>query len=96
MAGRIETSLRVSEEVLDDILDMARLEGGAMHAEITDFPVADVLQELQVQFAPLAQRRGLQLRVVKQPCWVHTDRVLLRRIAGMTMRELNHQGWTED
>jgi len=80
MAGRIETSLRVSEEVLDDILDMARLEGGAMHAEITDFPVADVLQELQVQFAPLAQRRGLQLRVVKQPCWVHTDRVLLRRI----------------
>ena len=80
LSGRIDTSLRVAEEVLDDILDMARLESGTMRAEISDFPMSEVFRELQVQFAPLAQRRGLQLRVTQPPCWVRSDRVLLRRV----------------
>ena len=35
IAGRIEGSLRAAEEVLDDMLDIARLESGSMRAEIT-------------------------------------------------------------
>jgi PAS domain S-box-containing protein len=80
LAGRIDTSMRAAEEVLDDMLDIARLESGAMRAELTDFAVEELLQELSVQFGPLAKRRGLQLRFAKSTCFVRSDRVLLRRV----------------
>jgi PAS domain S-box-containing protein len=80
IAGRIDSSMRAAEEVLDDMLDIARLESGTMRAEITDFGIAEVFEDLERQFAPLAARRGLRLRVTRPPCRVRSDRVLLRRV----------------
>jgi signal transduction histidine kinase len=79
-AGRIDNSLRAAEEVLDDMLDIARLEGGALRAEPGDFALRAVLGELEQQFAPVAARRGLRLRVRAGDCIVHSDRVLVRRV----------------
>jgi PAS domain S-box-containing protein len=80
IAGRIDSSMRAAEEVLDDMLDIARLESGTMRAEITDFSVAGIFEDLERQFAPLAARRGLRLRVTHPACCVRSDRVLLRRV----------------
>ncbi len=80
IAGRIDSSMRAAEEVLDDMLDIARLESGTMRAEVTDFGIAEVFADLERQFAPLAARRGLHLRVTRPPCRVRSDRVLLRRM----------------
>ncbi|MCE3283790.1 MAG: ATPase [Steroidobacteraceae bacterium] len=80
IAGRIEGSLRAAEEVLDDMLDIARLESGAMRTEFAEFALDDVTVELERQFAPIAAKRGLRLRVHHTPAWVRSDRVLLRRV----------------
>jgi signal transduction histidine kinase len=80
IAGRIDSSMRAAEEVLDDMLDIARLESGTMRTEVTDFDLADMYEDLERQFAPLAARRGLRLRVTRPRCHVHSDRVLLRRV----------------
>ena len=72
--------MRAAEEVLDDMLDIARLESGTMRTEIADFPVAELFEQIERQFAPLATRRGLRLRVTRPRCRVRSDRVLLRRI----------------
>jgi len=80
IAGRIDSSMRAAEEVLDDMLDIARLESGTMRTEITDFSLADTFADLERQFAPLAARRGLRLRVKRPNCRVRSDRVLLRRV----------------
>ena len=80
IAGRIDSSMRAAEEVLDDMLDIARLESGTMRSEVTDFPVAEAFEHLERQFAPLAARRGLRLRVTRPDCRVRSDRVLLRRV----------------
>jgi PAS domain S-box-containing protein len=80
IAGRIDSSMRAAEEVLDDMLDIARLESGTMRTEFTDFDLADMYEDLERQFAPLAARRGLRLRVTRPRCHVHSDRVLLRRV----------------
>jgi signal transduction histidine kinase len=79
-AGRIDSSMRAAEEVLDDMLDIARLESGMMRSDVTDFPIAEAFEHLERQFAPLAARRGLRLRVTRPTCRVRSDRVLLRRI----------------
>jgi PAS domain S-box-containing protein len=80
IAGRIDSSMRAAEEVLDDMLDIARLESGHMRAEITDFDLADTYADLERQFATLAARRGLRLRVTRPRYRVRSDRVLLRRV----------------
>ena len=80
LAARIDSSMRAAEEVLDDMLDIARLESGTMRAEIVDFNLAEVFEGLERQFAPLAQRRSLRLRVTRPACRVRSDRVLLRRV----------------
>jgi CheY-like chemotaxis protein len=72
--------MRAAEEVLDDMLDIARLESGTMRTDIADFPIAETFEHLERQFAPLAARRGLRLRFTHPRCLARSDRVLLRRI----------------
>jgi PAS domain S-box-containing protein len=80
IAERIDSSMRAAEEVLDDMLDIARLESGTLRTDITEFSVAEAFEHIERQFAPLATRRGLRLRVTRPAYRVLSDRVLLRRI----------------
>jgi Na+/proline symporter/signal transduction histidine kinase/CheY-like chemotaxis protein len=80
IATRIDSSLRAAEELLDGLLDIARLDSGALRPELSTFPIADLLADLERQYAPVAAARQLQLRVVSSEEWVSSDRVLLRRI----------------
>ncbi|MBS0396792.1 MAG: PAS-domain containing protein, partial [Proteobacteria bacterium] len=80
IAARIDGSMRAAEELLDGLLDVAKLDSGALTPERTAFPVADLLADLERQYAPVAASRRLSLRVVPTAAVVHTDRVLLRRI----------------
>ncbi len=80
IAERIDSSMRAAEEVLDDMLDIARLESGTMRTDIADFSMDEIFDDIERQFTPLAMRRGLRLRVTKPRCRVRSDRVLLRRI----------------
>jgi PAS domain S-box-containing protein len=80
IAAHIDSSLRAAEELLDGLLDIARLDSGAMRPEISTFPIAELLADLERQYAPVAASRQLQLRVVRSEEWVTSDRVMLRRI----------------
>jgi PAS domain S-box-containing protein len=80
IAAHIEGSMRAAEEVLDDMLDIARLESGAMRANPVNFSLDEVLVDLERQFAPVAAQRGLRLHVRHTRSVVHSDRVLVRRL----------------
>jgi PAS domain S-box-containing protein len=77
---RIDASMRAAEELLDDLLDVARLDSGVLKPDISSFPIIELLTELRQQYAPLAQARNLRLRIVGCNEIVRSDRVLLRRI----------------
>lgn len=81
LAERVDASLRAAEDLLDGLLDISRLDAGALRVEIVDFDVNELLRELVAQYAPVASGRGLQLRVraPDRPRPVRSDRRLLRR-----------------
>jgi len=81
LAERVDTSLRTAEDLLDGLLDVSRLDAGALRPEVVDFDVNPLLRELAAQHAPIAASRGLQLRVrtPAAPLVVRSDRRLLRR-----------------
>jgi Na+/proline symporter/signal transduction histidine kinase/CheY-like chemotaxis protein len=80
LAANIDASLEAVEDILSALLEISRLDAGAMTPEIAGFPVEDLFRRLQSDFAPLARGKGLDL--VFMPCSlsVRSDRRLLRRL----------------
>ena len=80
LAVKIDTSLGAVEEILEALLDISRLDAGKLAAERQDMRLGDLFDSLRVEFAPLAERKRLELRVVPTTLAVNSDRRLLRRI----------------
>lgn len=80
LASHIDSSLDAVEDILGTILDISRLDTGALKPEISTFPISDVLSPLGVEFAPIARDRGLDLRIMPCSLVVRSDRRLLRRL----------------
>jgi Na+/proline symporter/signal transduction histidine kinase len=80
LAERVDTALRAAEDLLDGLLDVSRLDAGALQPEYSRFDAGELLQELAAQYAPSAEGRKLALRVhARGDMIIRTDRRLLRR-----------------
>jgi len=62
------------------VLDISRLDTGAMKPDPHAFLLNDLLQQVVTDFTPLAREKGLGLRLVATSVVVDTDRNLLRRL----------------
>jgi Na+/proline symporter/signal transduction histidine kinase/CheY-like chemotaxis protein len=80
LVGNIDASLDAVEEILGALLDISRLDTGAMKPDILSFRIDELLRQLEVDFAPLAQEKRLQLDFVPCSLAVQSDRRLLRRL----------------
>ncbi len=80
LIGNIDASLEAVEEILDALLNISRLDTGALKPEITAFRIDELLSQIEVEFAPLAREKGLELVFVPSSLTVRSDRRLLRRL----------------
>jgi Na+/proline symporter/signal transduction histidine kinase len=80
LVGNIDASLDAVEEIFGALLDISRLDAGAMKPEIVSFRIDELMRQLEVEFAPLAQEKGLALAFVPCSLTVRSDRRLLRRL----------------
>jgi Na+/proline symporter/CheY-like chemotaxis protein/nitrogen-specific signal transduction histidine kinase len=80
LVGNIDASLDAVEEIFGALLDISRLDSGAMKPEIVAFRINELLRQLEVEFAPMAQETGLELQFVPCCLVVQSDRRLLRRL----------------
>ncbi|MGH6681932.1 MAG: ATP-binding response regulator, partial [Bradyrhizobium sp.] len=80
LVENIDDSLEAIEEILSALLDISRLDAGAMTAAITSFKISDLMRSLEIEFAPLARAKGLKLTFVPSSLPVESDRLLLRRL----------------
>src|SRR5260370_707572 len=80
LVENIDDSLEAIEEILGALLDISRLDAGAMATSVTSFKMADLMRSLEIEFAPIARAKGLKLRFVPCSLPVESDRLLLRRL----------------
>lgn len=80
LSKQIDGALRGAEELLSALLDISRLDSGALTVNRTAFPLAELFTDLRLQFAPLAATRGIQFECINTSVWVQSDRQMLRRI----------------
>ena len=76
----IDASLDAVEDIFGTLLDISRLDTGAMRPEIVGFRIDELLRQLEVEFTPLAQEKGLNLKFAPCSLAVQSDRRLLRRL----------------
>jgi Na+/proline symporter/signal transduction histidine kinase len=80
LVDNIDASLEAVEEILGALLDMSRLDTGALRPEMANFRIDELLRQIGLEFAPLAAAKGLKLTFVPCALVVRSDRRLLRRL----------------
>ena len=80
LAENINASLEAVEDILTALLDISRLDAGAMQVEMSVFRIDEILNQLKREFDPIAREKGLDLVFVKTSLAVRSDRRLLRRL----------------
>lgn len=80
IVDKIESSLEALEQLLDGLLDISRLDSGAVEAHSMTFPLQSLFSRMSLEFDPLAERKGLRFRVISTDAMIRSDPALLERI----------------
>jgi Na+/proline symporter/signal transduction histidine kinase/CheY-like chemotaxis protein len=76
----VDASLEAVEDILSALLDISRLDAGAMKPELSVFPIDALIEALANEFSPAARAKGISLKVVHSSLHVRSDRRMLRRV----------------
>jgi two-component system, sensor histidine kinase len=79
-AQKIEQVVMNLKQLLDELLEVSRLDAGGVAVTMGIHDVGDLFQTLDTQFGPLARNKGLTLTVSPMRASIVTDRVLLLRL----------------
>jgi two-component system, sensor histidine kinase len=74
-----EAAFESVERLLSALLDISKLDAGVLTPTVEDVPLVPLLRRLVAEFTPLAERKGLSLRLVPSTVVVRTDRDMLSR-----------------
>lgn len=80
IAGNIESSLESVEAILGAVLDISRLDTGALKPTLTTFPLDALLRQIETDFSPIAAKKQLKFTVMPTKYYVRSDRNLLARL----------------
>ena len=80
LVDNIDASLEAVEEIFGALLDMSRLDTGALRPEFASFRIDELMRQIELEFAPLAATKGLDLTFMPCSLVVRSDRRLLRRL----------------
>ena len=80
LVGKIDQGLGAVEALLDTLLDISRLDSGQWRAEPRAMQLQPLIDQLASALAPLAQSRGVEIKLVRSAAAVVSDPQLLRRV----------------
>ncbi len=72
-------------QLINDILDLSKVEAGRMDIHVERFPLRVLLEDVQATFQPLTAEKGLEFAVeanAEAPSELFTDRQRLRQVLG--------------
>ncbi|MDX2203795.1 MAG: ATP-binding protein [Hyphomicrobiaceae bacterium] len=80
LASRIELAVSNMNELFGALLDISKLDAGALSPAICDLPLVRLFERVAAMFGPAARERGLHFSVVETGAWIRSDPILLERI----------------
>lgn len=80
LVRNLDSSLGSAEDLISDLLDISRIEGGRINAKVQPFAIEPWLEGIGTEFKALAQQQGIDFRLRTSKLKVSSDARLLRRI----------------
>jgi signal transduction histidine kinase/DNA-binding response OmpR family regulator len=69
--------------LIDEILDLSKIEAGKMELEFAPVMIGEIVQDMQALFAPMAKEKGLELVIITDPnlpSQIETDKMRLEQV----------------
>lgn len=80
IVASINASVHALESLFNELLDISKLDSGAIKPKLSGFAIQDVLSRLRAEFTAEAASKNIALQVSEAPHVIHSDAVLLERI----------------
>lgn len=80
LVGRVESAIMAAEDLLRALLDISKLDAGGVKPKPEPLAIGPFLTGLAESFRPMAETKGLALRLGATPGYVMTDPGLLRSL----------------
>jgi two-component system, sensor histidine kinase len=80
LVASLEASVQAMQDLLDGLLDLSRLDAGAVQVNLRPTEMEGLFAALRSAMEPIAHSKGLRLRVRSTTRWAQTDPVLLQSI----------------
>ncbi|MBL4775555.1 MAG: hybrid sensor histidine kinase/response regulator [Mariprofundus sp.] len=80
--GKTQLAYRSMSALLDQLLDISKLDTGVVNPEIATIRLQPLLQSIYLEHTAIAEQKGLSLRLRPTPAIVRTDPAMLKRMIG--------------
>lgn len=80
LVRRIGQSVEALGSLLDSLLDISRLDAGALKPELRVFALQSLFDRIETDFRAETEAKGLRLRLRPTHLWVRSDATLLERV----------------
>jgi signal transduction histidine kinase/CheY-like chemotaxis protein len=77
---KIQSSAEAMDALFNTVLDISKLDAGAVKPVVESFPIRNLLQNLEIQYGPIAMQKNVELTIVRSRAIVKSDASLLDRI----------------
>ena len=82
LAPKIVESTKAVNQLFDSLFDLARLDSGKIRLNVETVDVGKLLRDLELQYRPLCEAKGLEFRVRARAGTAVSDPILLKRVLG--------------
>ena len=82
LAPKIVDATKAVNRLFDSLFDLARLDSGKIRLNVGPVDLGRLLRDLELQYRPLCEAKGLQFRVRTGAGSVLSDPILLQRVLG--------------
>ncbi|MCE3269807.1 MAG: putative histidine kinase, classic [Ramlibacter sp.] len=82
LAPKIVNATKAVNQLFDSLFDLARLDSGKIRLNIEPVDVGKLLRDLELQYRPLCEAKGLHFRLHVRPGTATSDPILLQRVLG--------------
>lgn len=80
LLAKVRQCAQILDEMLRALLDISKLDAGAIQPQIVTFPIEPLLVRTRVEFEPQARAKGIDLSVLATSAFVTSDPALTERI----------------
>ncbi len=80
LVDNLDGALKSAEELITAILDISKLDAGALEPRLSHFSLQTVFTNLSNEFTPMAEEKGLKFHSANCSSVVYSDQTLLRRV----------------